>query len=136
MELRKMCVKSRKPGYQLSKPTRCTAPGMPCSSRYAAMSMPSTLSQRAISGWMLLEVGQWRDFVRRAQIAAVPGDDLVLPVGIEGGPEHEDHVVENGVNLGVALRGDKLVGERDRLLRAGDLGRVQAAIDMHDGLAF
>jgi hypothetical protein len=49
MELRKMCVEIEDPGYQLSKPTRCTAPAFRARP-YVAMSIPITFSQRAISG--------------------------------------------------------------------------------------
>ena len=59
-----------------------------------------------------------------------------LPVGIERGPEHQDHVVEDGVDIGIALRGDEFVGQQDGLLRAGDFGGMQAAIDVHDRFAF
>ncbi len=61
-------------------------------------------------------------------------DHHVLAVGIDGKPQQQDHVVENGGGFGV-LRGDQVVGELDGVLRGRDFGGVQAAVDVHDDFA-
>src|SRR6185437_2050657 len=68
-------------------------------------------------------------------VFAVPGHDLVLSVGVEGGPEHGNDVVQDGVNFGVVLAGHQLVGEGDGVLSAGDLARVHAAVNVDKHLA-
>jgi hypothetical protein len=83
---------------------------------------------------VLVEPGHGRDFILGANVLAIPVDDHVLAVGIECGPEDEDDVVEDGVDLGIVLGGDQLVGERDGVLTARYLRGVKAAIDVDDDL--
>ena len=48
---------------------------------------------------------------------------MFWPSGLMRGPEDQDDVVEDGVDLRVALRGDELVGELDGVLRRRRLRR-------------
>ncbi len=84
----------------------------------------------------LVQIGQGRDLVRRAQILAIPRHHLFLSVRIQRGPQHQDYVVQNGVDIGIALRGDQFVGQQNGLLRSGDFRRMQAPVDVHDRFAF
>ena len=81
---------------------------------------------------LLIEPGHGADFVLGADVLAIPVNDAVLAVGVERGPENQDDLIEDGINLRVALRGDQLVGQRHGVLRARDLVGVQAAIDVDD----
>ncbi len=83
---------------------------------------------------LLVEPRHWRDFERSSEVAAIPGDDHVLAVGVDGGPEHEDDVVQDGIDLGVALRRDELVRKLDGMLAAGNFAGVESAIDVNDDL--
>ena len=83
---------------------------------------------------VLVEPRHGADFVLGAQILPVPVHHHVLPVGIERGPQHQDDVVENRVDLRIVLRGEQLVGQHHGVLRAGHFVGVQAAIDVHDHL--
>ena len=84
----------------------------------------------------LVKIGQRADLVGRADVLAVPRRHLVLPIRIQRRPQHQDHVVEDRVHLGVALRGNQFVRQRNRLLRARDFGGMQPAVQVHDGFAF
>ncbi len=67
----------------------------------------------------LPQPGRVAHLVRRAEIAAVPFGHLILAIGIDGEPEQQDHVVENGGGFGV-LAADQVVGELD-----GDAARAR-----------
>ena len=84
----------------------------------------------------LVEIRQRADLVGRADILPIPRDHLILAVRIECGPQHQDDVVENRVYFRIGLGRNQLVGEQDGLLRAGNFGGVQPAVDVDDGLAF
>ncbi len=85
---------------------------------------------------LLIKIRQRAHFVGRAEILAIPGHHFVLPIRIERRPEHQDDVVENGIHFRIALGGHQFVRQRDGLLRACDLGGMQASVDVHDDLAF
>jgi hypothetical protein len=82
----------------------------------------------------LIEPGHGADFEGRAEVAAIPGGDHVLAIRIDSGPEHKDDVVEDGIDLRVALGRDKRVGELDGVLSAGDFVGVESAVDVDDDL--
>ena len=82
----------------------------------------------------LPKAGHRAHFISSAQIAAIPRRDLILAVGIDGEPEHQNHIVENIRRLGIGL-GHQVVGELNSMLRAGDLGGMQPTVDMHDRFA-
>ena len=63
-------------------------------------------------------------------------DDDVLAVGIDRRPQHQDDVVEDRLHLRVVGVREQVVGELQRVLAAGDFGRVQPAVDVDEGLPF
>src|SRR5262245_9983183 len=84
----------------------------------------------------LIEIGQRADLVWRAEIFSIPRDDLVLTVGIQCRPQHQNDVVQNGIYFGITLGRDKLVSQLNGVLRASHFSRVKAAVQVNDGLTF
>ena len=85
---------------------------------------------------LLVEEGRRGDFVRRAQVGAVPLGDHRLTVGVDRRPQHEDHVVEDGGDFGVVVARYEVVGELDGVLVRRDFAGVQPAVDVDEGTAF
>src|SRR5262249_7432754 len=50
-------------------------------------------------------------------------------------PQHQDDVVQDGVDFGVTFGCYKLVSELDGVLASGHLGGMQASVQVNDGLA-
>ncbi len=69
-----------------------------------------------------------------AEVLVVPVDHQYLAVGVDGGDDDHDDVVEPGEQLGVGGGGD-VVGEFHRHLGGADFGGVNGAGDQDDGLA-
>ena len=84
---------------------------------------------------LLIQLRQARQLVRRADVLHVPLGHHLLAVGIDRRPEHQDDVVEDRLGLRLRRRAEQIVREQRRVLRAGDLGRVQPAVDVHERLA-
>ena len=59
-----------------------------------------------------------------------------MTVRIDRRPQHQDDVVEDVGDLRIGGPREQIVGELQRVLRSGDFGRVQAAVDVDDRLAF
>ena len=66
----------------------------------------------------------------------IPVGDHLMPVRIDRRPQHQHDVVEDARDLRIVGLRQQIVGELHRVLRAGDFGRVQPAVDVHEGLAF
>jgi len=54
---------------------------------------------------LLVELRCAGGFVGSAEVLPVPIDNHVLPIGIDGKPQNQDDVVEDGGNLGVVVAG-------------------------------
>ena len=83
----------------------------------------------------VVEEGRRGDLEGRAHVGPVPLGDHRLSVGVDRWPQHEDHVVEDGPDLGVVVPGDEIVRQLDRVLRVRDFGGVQPAVDVDQGAA-
>ena len=87
---------------------------------------------------LLIELRQSGQLIRRPDVRHVPFAHHLLAVGIDRRPQHQNHVVED--RLGRRLVGlrpaDEVVRELRRVLRAGDFGRMQTAVDVDNRLAF
>ena len=68
------------------------------------------------------------------RLLAIPACHLVLAIGVDGKPEQQNVVVEDGGGFGV-LAAHQIVGELDGVLRGRDLGGMQSAIDVDDHFA-
>ena len=84
---------------------------------------------------VVVEPGEAAALILGASVLVVPVDDHHLAVGIDRGHDQKDYIVEPAEHRGVA-RGGNIVGELERHLSGTDLGRVDAAGDQHNGLAF
>ena len=65
----------------------------------------------------------------------IPVGHHLMTVRIDRRPQHQDDVVEDGGDLRIGSPREQIVGELQRVLRSGDFGRVQAAVDVDDRLA-
>ena len=85
---------------------------------------------------LLIEPRQPRQLVRRADVLHVPLRDHLLAVGIDRRPEHEDRRCRESpwCRASCALLSE-IVEELRRVLRPRDFGRMQSAVDVHEGLA-
>ena len=84
---------------------------------------------------LLVQPRHRRDLERRADVAAIPLGDHLLPIRVDGRPQQQDDVLEHVRVLRVVGLRQQVVGQLHRVLRAGDLARVQPAVDVDDGLA-
>ncbi len=84
---------------------------------------------------LLIQIGQRADLIRRTQVLSIPRDDFVLTVRIQRRPQHHDDVVQNRIDLRIALGRDELISQLNRVLRAGHLGGVKPTVEMNDRLA-
>ena len=85
---------------------------------------------------LLVELRQARQLVGRADVLHVPLGHHLLAVRVDGRPQHQDDVVEHRLRRRLVRPADEVVGEERRVLRPGDFGRVQAAVDVDERLAF
>ena len=85
---------------------------------------------------LLIQLGHGRRLVGSSHIGEVPLRHLGLAVRIQGGPEHEDDVVEDGLDFRVVAAGEEVVDQLDRVLMGCGLGGMNRPIDVNDGLSF
>jgi hypothetical protein len=83
----------------------------------------------------LVQPRQRAHLVRRPHVLPIPVGDDVLPVRIDREVQLDDEVAPDRLILGLLAR-DQVIPELDRVLVIRDLGRVQAAVDVDDGLLF
>jgi len=77
---------------------------------------------------VLLEGGR---VVRADAHRVVPGGEPLVTVGVGGGVQHQDHVLEDLQRLGL-IRGEQLVGHLHRRLEPGGLVAVHRVLEQHD----
>ncbi len=83
---------------------------------------------------VVIQLRRRRRLEGRAEVLRVPRPDDVEPVGIHRWHEEQDRVLAHPACF-LVFRGDQPPAELRRVLRPRHFGRVEAAVDPHDGLA-
>ena len=87
-----------------------------------------------VTGVVMIELGRFCSFVRRAQRLAIPVCDDVDAIGIGRRNQQQDCVLEDLASLGI-LCSRQLIRELHRHLRSDDLSRVNRTGDRYDNFA-